>query len=170
MLSNILGMALEWVSLDFLIKDIMTQLLKNIEFVNLKKHLEKEYGNIIPYFRFAITDFHFNCKQRSPLLTIDINYYNSEKKISLIFNQFQYYLLSDEGYTPHFDNEGFSGFAFVSTSNESAFVDLLKKRGFDLQFELRNKNPENFFIFRVIAQNYFIDVFTDELPEIKYGS
>lgn len=146
----------------------MIQVLKNIEFVNLKKHLENEYGNIIPYFHFAITNFHFNCKQRSPQLTIDINYYNSEKKISLIFNQFQYYLLSDEGYTPHFGNEGFSGFAFVSTSNESSFLDLLKKKGFDIQFDLRNKDPNDFFIFRVLAQNYFVDIYTDQFPKIIY--
>lgn len=146
----------------------MMNILKDIEFINFKKNLENEYNNVIPYFHFAITDFHFNCKQRTPILKIEISHYNSDKKINLIFNQFQYYLLSDEGYTPHFDFEGFSGFAFVSTSNESVFVDLLKKRGFNLQFELRERNPDDFFIFRVIAQNYFIDIYTDKLPEILY--
>ena len=77
-------------------------------------------------------------------------------------------MLTEESYTPHFDKDGFSGFAFVSVSNESSFVNLLKKNGFNLQFELRNKNPDGFFIFRVIAQNYFIDIYTDKLPKIQY--
>ncbi len=146
----------------------MVEILKNIDFVKFKKFLEKEYNEINAYFHYAITDFHFNCKQKNPILKIEISHYNSEKKIYLIFNEFQYYLLSDEGYTPHFGNEGFNGFAFVSISNKSSFQDLLKQKGFNLQFELRNKNPNDFFIFRVIAQNYFIDIYTDKLPEILY--
>lgn len=133
----------------------------------IKEIIENNYLET-DYFNFAITDFHFNCKQKNQILTIEVCHYNSDLKINLVFKKFEFFLLSEETFSPHFDKEDFSGFSFVSILNKYSLVDIIKKNGFNLQFELRNKNPDDFFIFRVIAQNYFIDVFTDNLPEIDY--
>lgn len=145
----------------------MKNIINNDSLARLKTYIEKTYVTN-KYHHFAITDIHFNSNQRNPKLKIEISHCDSEKKIILIFNGFQFYLVSEESYTPHFDNKDFSGFSFISILYQYKFVDFLKEKGFEIQFQLRNKNIEDFFIFRVITQNYFIDIYTDELPEIIY--
>lgn len=138
----------------------------NEKLIPIKKYIVNTYKET-SYSCFAITDIHFNCSQRNPILKIEVSHYNSKIKTLLVFKDFEFYLVSEETFTPHFDNEDFSGFAFVTILTKYSFVDIIKQKGFDMQFELRNKNPNNFFIFRIIAQNYFIDIFTDKLPEIE---
>ncbi|WGU70301.1 hypothetical protein QIU18_12780 [Capnocytophaga canimorsus] len=60
------------------------------------------------------------------------------------------------------------GFAFIAIYKESDMLKSMLKNGYNIEFELREKEVRDFFIFRILTQNYFVDVFTDTLPEIIY--
>ncbi|WP_405718079.1 hypothetical protein [Capnocytophaga canimorsus] len=60
------------------------------------------------------------------------------------------------------------GFAFIAIYKENDMLKSMLKNGYNIEFELREKEVRDFFIFRILTQNYFVDVFTDTLPEIIY--
>lgn len=60
------------------------------------------------------------------------------------------------------------GFAFITIYKENDMLKSMLKNGYNVEFELREKEVRDFFIFRILTQNYFVNVFTDTLPEIIY--
>ncbi len=71
---------------------------------SIKAYIEKNYSETA-YFYFAVTDIHFNSNQRNPLLRVEVSHYNSTIKTSLLFKDLFFHLVSEETYTPYFDNE-----------------------------------------------------------------
>ncbi len=139
----------------------------NNKLLIIKKKIENIYSET-GYSYFAITKIDFNCNQRKPKLEIEVSHYKSPKKLLFKFHHFLFHIVSDERDMLYFSNKSFEGFSVVFISTKYEIVDLLKQKGFTNYFYITEKNPDDYFIFRVIAQNYFVDILTDQLPEIVY--
>ncbi|GIM58143.1 hypothetical protein [Capnocytophaga canimorsus] len=147
----------------------MSILSKSNEIQKLKNHLKEQYGEDGGrFYAYAITDFHFNSNFRNPELTIKVSYFSSEKEITIRFSSFQFYFTSDESNMSYLVDSYVDGFAFIAIYKESDMLKSMLKNGYNVEFELREKEVRDFFIFRILTQNYFVDVFTDTLPEIIY--
>jgi len=119
------------------------------------------------YFNFAITDCNFNSNQRNPLLRIKVNHYKVENPITFTFTDFDFFTLSDESNIPYFQDTFVYNFSFISVTKNSKFIDLLNKNGFQAT---KNNNWNDGLIFRILAQNYFVDIYTTKFPEINYSN
>lgn len=162
------------VNLDFFTKKniAMDDILKNIELIKLKKYLEKKYGTVIPYFHFAITEIKFNSNERNPELSIKVNYHNDkESSIIFLFKNFLFHTPIGESYLFDSKENFFEGFSIISIAKKSSIKDFMFKNfQFGFILGLNEKENNDYFIFRVLGQNYFVDVLTNKLPEITYGS
>ncbi|ATA91595.1 hypothetical protein CGC56_05070 [Capnocytophaga canimorsus] len=147
----------------------MSILSKSNEIQKLKNHLKEQYGEDgCRFYAYAITDFHFNSNFRNPELTIKVSYFSLEKEITIRFFSFQFYFTSDESNMSYLADSYVDGFAFIAIYKENDMLKSMLKNGYNIEFELREKEVRDFFIFRILTQNYFVDVFTDTLPEIIY--
>lgn len=135
----------------------------------LKTFIEDEYSEGTQYYHFAITKIEFNCNQKRPQLCIEVSHFKSEKKVLFTFNHFELQLVADEDKIPYFDSQNFQGFSFIHFSYSYNIFDWLKSNGYDAQFILHGKNPIDFFVIRILAQNYFVDVLTDKMPQISFN-
>lgn len=144
-------------------------LFKKRKIQEFKKYLESEYGeNGKAYFSYAMTNLHFNSNFKNPKLEVKVAYFSSEKEVVITFSSFQFYFVSDESNISYVENNYVEGFAFIFIYNQHQIIESMLNNGYGIEFELRDKNISDFFVVRILTQNYFIDIFTDTLPDIDY--
>jgi len=144
----------------------MMDINKNQELIKLERFIKNNFDDY-SYFHFAITNFSFNSNQRNPLLSTKINHYKSENSITFTFTDFDFFTMSDESNIPFFEDTSVYSFSVVSVMKNSKFIGLLNENGFRAT---KNNNWNDGLIFRILAQNYFIDIYTTKFPEISYSS
>ena len=147
----------------------MKNILNNIEVIKLKKHLNEQYDDDT-YFNFAITDVKFNANERIPKLHIKLNYYNDmERSIVFIFNKFLSYTPIGESYLFDSKENLFEGFSIISISKKSLIKDFMfENYQFGFILSLTQEEIDQYFIYRIMGQNFFIDILTNQLPEIIF--
>lgn len=147
----------------------MKNILNNIELIKLKKHLNEQYDDDT-YFNFAITDVKFNANERIPKLHIKLNYYNDmERSIVFIFNKFLSYTPIAESYLFDSKENLFEGFSIISISKKSLIKDFMfENYQFGFILSLTQEEIDQYFIYRIMGQNFFIDILTNQLPEIIF--
>ncbi len=146
----------------------MQNILENKELSKLKNFIQDNYSN--NYFDFAITDIKFNSNERYPKLSIKVNFYNdAENSIVFVFNNFLSHTIIGESYLFSSKENLFDGFSIISIAKKSLIKDFMFKNfQFGFILTLSEKEIDNYFIFRIMGQNYFVDVLTNQLPEIQY--
>lgn len=150
---------------------LKTQTIKKVlndpKLIDLKNHLERQYGNDGRFFYgYVITGINFNGNARNPELKINVSYDDAE--ISLLFRSFEFYFTSEEDISYCVNERDTRGFAFLSIYQQSNTLDAMLKGGYQHQFHLLARNIEDYFFVSITCQNYFIQVYTDTLPEIIY--
>lgn len=150
---------------------LKTQTIKKVlndpKLIDLKNHLERQYGNDGRFFYgYVITGINFNGNARNPELKINVSYDDAE--ISLLFRSFEFYFTSEEDISYCVNERDTRGFAFLSIYQQSNTLDAMLKGGYQHQFHLLARNIEDYFFVSITCQNYFIQVYTDTLPEIVY--
>ena len=147
----------------------MENILNNIELIKLKKHLNEQYDDDT-YFNFAITDVKFNANERIPKLYIKLNYYNDmERSIVFTFNKFLSYTPIGESYLFDSKENLFEGFSIISISKKSLIKDFMfENYQFGFILSLTQEEIDQYFIYRIMGQNFFIDILTNQLPEIIF--
>ncbi|MFK8287869.1 hypothetical protein ACI76W_01295 [Capnocytophaga canimorsus] len=152
---------------DKLKNQTIKKVLNDPKLIDLKNHLERQYGNDGRFFYgYVITGINFNGNARNPELKINVSYDDAE--ISLLFRSFEFYFTSGEDISYCVNERDTRGFAFLSIYQQSNTLDAMLKGGYQHQFHLLARNIEDYFFVSITCQNYFIQVYTDTLPEIVY--
>lgn len=147
----------------------MENQIESIEIINLKSYLQERYNSTV-CFHFAITDIKFNCNARKPELIIKVNYHNDmENSIIFTFNKFLSHTIISESYLFDSKDNLFKNSTIISIAKISSIKDFMFKTFlFDFILGLTQEKVDDYFIFRILGQNYFVDILTDQLPKIEY--
>ena len=112
----------------------------------------------------------FNANERIPELCIKLNYYNDiDRSITFIFNNFLSYTPIGESYLFNSKENLFEGFSIISIAKKSSIKDFMfENYQFGFILNLTQEEIDKYFIFRIMGQNFYIDILTNQLPEIIF--
>lgn len=139
----------------------MTDLLDHKEITKFNVFMEKEFPKT-PFFEFSITNIFFNSNEKFPELEITVSHFAKLNEIIFSFKDFTYYFVTNESYQPWFKSDRIFNLSFF---------EILKSN-----VDKNDKNLKNFleegldfveiYKFRIVAQNFMVDIFTSVVPDI----
>lgn len=155
---------------DKLKNQTIKKVLNDPKLIDLKKYLKEKCGESWDEFYTYFTgNIAFNGNGRNPELMIEVIHYEPQKvTVKFVFRVFEFYFTSGEDISYCVNERDTRGFAFLSIYQQSNTLDAMLKGGYQHQFHLLARNIEDYFFVSITCQNYFIQVYTDTLPEIVY--
>lgn len=135
-----------------------------MDLIQLKNFIQSKFASHSEFHCFAITKIEFNCNEINPELYIEIEHFKSESlKIQFNFKDFEFYSVTNESNSCHMEFETFYDFSFLSIGKKFNDNSINQET-----IEYKHPNTESLNAYRIICQNFMIDVFTDSFPEIIY--
>jgi hypothetical protein len=139
----------------------MENISKNKSIIELEEFILNEFPDEHHFYHFAIIDIKFNVNEIEPELEVELEHYNkADVRILFLFKGFILYLVTNESYECHIEHKSFYDFSFLSISQ--GYYDK------NIDLNINNPNSEMCCTYRLVGQNFMVDVFTDVIPEIQF--
>lgn len=140
-----------------------------MENINLKslfnKDIKRRYKKC-QSFEFGIDDIKFDSYGKTPIITIYLGHYKTPGKIIIEFKNVWAHTILEESNILFHEEDKWIQYLFLGFAQNSGYKKLLESYTM-LGTRLELSGKKELFHFRVLAQNLFVDVLTEDLPTIQ---
>jgi|GEM_PF-5640842 len=130
----------------------------------LKKLIDK--FSFSKYYEFGLEKCQFNSDEKSPELEIVISHFSiSNFNLKFLFKNVLAYNLLDESNVYFYDDEIWDEYCFIYQFKKSKYLNFLYSSTLLTNY-IENCKYENVNHFRILTQNFYIDIISTFDPEI----